>query len=1059
MKHATPLLFAFALIPALAGCWIEDFGKLFNPDRCADWGEECGDGVKCCDKDDYCDLYADPPRCRVGTPYPYPYDNYDGYCGGAGDACSIDGNEGVCVDLKGGVPECFATCANPGFECKSYGACYYTGFAEPFLCLPPGYKVPGEWCGAANECVAGATCLDYDGMMICFEVCDDAYPCQDEFECTDTGLGFSVCVESLENGGSCAREWSSCASIRCCAGLRCEDGVCKRLWACAGEDESCADLTCCGDLLCSPTIEVCLPCLPPGEECEGDLECCAPTDTQYSLWCGPEGICEVCAKATGPCASDYDCCPPSAEGRPLMCASSGVCVPVCERDADCTSAVCSGRDEVCMPGGECVCPSCSSDAECNGKKCCSGDCKDDCGYGSPNACAITTPGGPVFSGVTRKLSAVAWHGDPGAGAQMIPGVEFQWRSSNESAVAVNAATGEATGTESPGSSEVSASIGPILCGKVLITNFLPADPGTFRVLVYDKKTGRPVEGAHVVIGFNPPEPTDAAGLFEEPGGPADVHVFHDGYKYVAIIGPTGNDLVVHLPPKEDRTKAGGFTGEFDFSKVKNDAIQLGLAGASIAGDPLDLNFRAFFGEMILTHLVLRTADGAPADYDGWDYLPGAAVIKARQFGAENLLPAYRVQGEEGLRAAWGIGGGLPSKDITKLIQIIAPIIGDGGDFPVGQLVAALVPLAQKLQHAVQSLFVVEALGKIETPCFDADTGIPDMTEAYPCEALGKNLQPLVAAEKMADYENFPELALQPVMRMALKTLVTLPGIPKLQGKFVGGLVGLCGVTLPGVGLVPLGVAVGLDNPDDPTVEGDGTIDAPKENPEGIADGQILLRLSPSHGGTEGNPYRLGLLSQNFGYSFFDTDGAVSAVFRTAGAIEPEADMSKDAFPPFAEGAVLESAFRTIVGPFEPAPERGFFRYAIGGDEGEWHVYTSGNAAVTLPAVPGGMYDPLADGRMTAWVVVLSGDGGSSSLGLAPERRPGIAPPNTPTDLQTLVSSESATHLDGLGEVAKGFSRITCSRRIAEADPDYAAKCRPTDPTKIDPACNPPCEIK
>ena len=49
----------------------------------------------------------------------------------------------------------------------------------------------GAACGAVNECVAGAQCLDRDGVFSCLLICTDT--CNNG-TCTDTGLGFSVCM-------------------------------------------------------------------------------------------------------------------------------------------------------------------------------------------------------------------------------------------------------------------------------------------------------------------------------------------------------------------------------------------------------------------------------------------------------------------------------------------------------------------------------------------------------------------------------------------------------------------------------------------------------------------------------------------------------------------------------------------------------------------------------------------------------------------------------------------------------------------------------------------------
>ncbi|MCX7958065.1 MAG: hypothetical protein N3B13_03380, partial [Deltaproteobacteria bacterium] len=60
------------------------------------------------------------------------------------------------------------------------------------VCLKAGAKKAGEACGVANDCEAGAMCLDNEGLK-CWQVCAKKEDCSSG-TCTDTELGFSVCV-------------------------------------------------------------------------------------------------------------------------------------------------------------------------------------------------------------------------------------------------------------------------------------------------------------------------------------------------------------------------------------------------------------------------------------------------------------------------------------------------------------------------------------------------------------------------------------------------------------------------------------------------------------------------------------------------------------------------------------------------------------------------------------------------------------------------------------------------------------------------------------------------
>lgn len=111
-------------------------------------------------------------------------------CENEGDACV----GGRCLRLMADRLECFYECTTVGDECD-FGTCYFVGPNDyTFYCLPTGTKAVGEACGMAADCMAGFQCLDRGGAMSCYQVCDDGTPCPSG-TCTDTGLGFNVCVE------------------------------------------------------------------------------------------------------------------------------------------------------------------------------------------------------------------------------------------------------------------------------------------------------------------------------------------------------------------------------------------------------------------------------------------------------------------------------------------------------------------------------------------------------------------------------------------------------------------------------------------------------------------------------------------------------------------------------------------------------------------------------------------------------------------------------------------------------------------------------------------------
>lgn len=106
----------------------------------------------------------------------------------AGDACT----GGFCIDKVGGVLECAKECTVIGVDeaCGTGNGCYKIG--DNKVCVKAGTKKVGEACGVANDCEAGAMCLDNGGLK-CWQVCAKDEDCNGG-TCTDTQMGFSVCV-------------------------------------------------------------------------------------------------------------------------------------------------------------------------------------------------------------------------------------------------------------------------------------------------------------------------------------------------------------------------------------------------------------------------------------------------------------------------------------------------------------------------------------------------------------------------------------------------------------------------------------------------------------------------------------------------------------------------------------------------------------------------------------------------------------------------------------------------------------------------------------------------
>lgn len=128
-----------------------------------------------------------------------------------GRECGNDGCGGTCGSgCPTGSPCTAGKCESSGDNCTKVGAtcgggdgCYYDGSGP--VCMTAGTKDIGDSCSDINECKAGSTCLDQGGVMNCYGVCPSPNTCTGGGECTDTELGFKVCVSvcNCDTGFKC----------------------------------------------------------------------------------------------------------------------------------------------------------------------------------------------------------------------------------------------------------------------------------------------------------------------------------------------------------------------------------------------------------------------------------------------------------------------------------------------------------------------------------------------------------------------------------------------------------------------------------------------------------------------------------------------------------------------------------------------------------------------------------------------------------------------------------------------------------------------------------------
>ncbi len=332
-----------------AVCWGCDCdtgpGKQANcacdPDDCAcDTSAACnpesaGSSTACaCDPD--CNLCMDScladNECRTGyvcayltqtTKACYPDCAHDGFVCNDGDTCNP--LSGWC---EHDGPNAIGSACATDLECSDNGLCIGSN-AYPDADWPEGYCSPE--CSDTGSCAAGAACVHFTDINLCFDQCAGIGECRTGYGCwsglVQTGR---VCFPSCAEG--------ECADTEvCCAAT----GACELATACPAETCSCDTGTDCQ------------------LGCNCDVDCCT---------CDTTGACEA------NCACDADCC---------SCDSTGACDSNCTCDPDCGTTCSCNTTATCQAGCSCdpdcgsTC-SCDKDAACDSSCACDGDCPCGC---------------------------------------------------------------------------------------------------------------------------------------------------------------------------------------------------------------------------------------------------------------------------------------------------------------------------------------------------------------------------------------------------------------------------------------------------------------------------------------------------------------------------------------------------------------------------------------------------------------------------------------------------------------------------------------------------------
>ncbi|HUU00274.1 MAG TPA: hypothetical protein VM425_02405 [Myxococcota bacterium] len=717
-------------------------------------------------------------------------------------------------------------------------------------------------CSADTDCPTGTVCTD--GKC--------ARPCSVDADCPSGGIP-QVCQD-----GHCLQQCindNTCPGDKICEAGVCVDPFCSQDADCSGEHVRCRNGRC----------EEYTPCV-------DDNDCSDPNFTCIANICEELPLCSIAADCNG----EQMC-----QARPCICTDSHCHqTPPCTNESDCDA------EHDCV-GGMCVPFVCRGKADCEaGKVCVGGECIDPGNPDTVYQVVILTPGGPIQSGQQIQLRALALT----LNGQAIPGIDFDWSSTVPNRAAVDA-DGLLTGGAEAGDTLITATAQgtspPVVSDPVTFTNVLAPATDTLRVTVVDRASRAAITGAQVMLvasGNTETQATasDGTATFTDPQASADIHVFDAGHDYVSILGTTSVDILVPLPPRSNPAKAGGFTGRMTI--VGSGEVSLGLAGVSIGGNLVDLNFGRLLGDIFTVTVSIPGVGSFPVS------LPAQMVLGVSFQGFPiDIKTTYYVEGQRGKRTAWGMGG-------TLGMNTFQDIIGSGTS--VSEILVGLLPYFAVFDHGLK-------------PNVDIFP-IPKVADGDDIDGDGDS------AEMRPDWTQLNSVDLSPTQPQSMSVFVTPPTLPMHGNARISTAVFLAGA-MNSYGLTPLGL----------------TSEAADAN--GTA-GPLMMKMAPAYGGLQAGRYMMLILAVPSGdVNNMPTD--VALVLYNEESLP--ADLTfESGFLGFPMDASYTPLNRTMVASGVTGST--LFRSTIRGALGKWEVYMANGQTVgyTLPDPPSGM-DDLATG--------------------------------------------------------------------------------------------------
>jgi hypothetical protein len=657
--------------------------------------------------------------------------------------------------------------------------------------------------------------------------------------------------------------------------------------------------------------------------------------------------CTIATALTCSCTKDTDC-----PGNPLYLCNldTRLCEFNCASGDDCTSAnapddtkaLCTNAALGCAceidpvtQQNECVTKVCGTNLDCGTTNVCvDGQCTAPTATSTIDSCKVFPEAAVLHVGSAFPFTAQAYK----AGKPVFaPASAFTWTGDGAASTGIFTPTA-ATTAAAPG---VTATINGKTCNAQVQVYGAPAALA-LRVVVVDSLAGVPVAGAKVVLGNGtvPAATTDASGVatFAAAGAaPYTVSVFHADFGYVTIAGTTAADILVPLS-RNATDKLGGVKGSVAnlFTGPNGTApsadVHAGIVGMSIAGGISDISFDLLLGASVPTHIAIGSTEadvGLPSGV-----LLGLSTNKFKEtysaLGRAGFCDdaTKTAAGTCGTRSIWGLGGDVP---ISKLpISQLAGGGLSGGNLNIGPILTQLLPVFRNFHSMV----------------------VRDVPITLGAKGGDGNVDPAFLTTQ--DLDN----GVPPAVKLAIKTHVKIPELPKQNGSYVDGIIVLAGTEVPGRGLIPLGLSAGVDDPG--TGVTDGHVEDQDETPP--KKDQLTMNLAPTHGGTEGSPYKVGIIAA----SFKNISGGLSAsaIITSPTGCGPGSttgicyggtiDVGSATFPKFPEGA----SFNYVTRHFTAGADAGatIYRTIFADTAGHRWIVFAGHTDFDLPTPPAGFGD-------------------------------------------------------------------------------------------------------